>query len=133
MHLMPARHTDRRLQCSISPVDHLQGTATVSDDATGWSHAAGRAWCGRTIKHGTLDTSSRSSLAILSHKNPSTIIGFQPPRDHLSAPRAQCNCPILSYKRTGQTSISDDLTFTQVQLSLEQCHTYNNTTLSLWT
>jgi hypothetical protein len=70
------------------------------------------------------------SLAITSHKNPNTVIGFQPPRDHLSGTGAQCNYPALSYKRTGQASILDNLNFAQVQLSLEQRHRHNNTTLS---
>jgi hypothetical protein len=118
-------------QCSANPVDHVQGNATVPGGATGQSHVAGWAWHGTTTRQGTLHKSPRPSLSIPSNKNPITVIGFQPPRDHLLGRGAQCNCPSLTYKRTRHAPILDNLNSTQVQLSLEQHDTHNNTTLSL--
>jgi hypothetical protein len=94
-----------KLHCSTGPVDHSQGTATVSGDTTGWSHVANRVRRGRAIRQGELHEPPKPSLVIPSHKNPSTVIDFQPPRDHLSGPGTQCNCPALSYKRIWHASI----------------------------
>jgi hypothetical protein len=47
--LMPTIRAERRLQCSIGPVDHTQDTATVQDDSTGRCHAADRVRYGRPI------------------------------------------------------------------------------------
>jgi hypothetical protein len=73
--------------------------------------------------------SLKISFATPTHKNPSAIIGFQPPQDHISGSGAQYNCPTLSYKRIRQAPLSDNLNSTQVQLSLEQRHTHSNTIL----
>jgi hypothetical protein len=43
----------------------------------------------------------KTSFAAPSHKNPSTVIGFQPPWDHLLGLEVHYNCPTLSYKRIG--------------------------------
>jgi hypothetical protein len=67
---------------------------------TGQSLAADHARRGRVTTQGALHASHRPSVAIPSHKNPSVVIDFQPPQDHMSGLGAQYNCPALSYKRS---------------------------------
>jgi hypothetical protein len=85
---MLVRCADKQLQCSVSPIDHSQGTTTVPGDATGHSHVADHVQRGGTTREGVLHVPPKPSLAIPSHKNHSTVIGFQPPQDHLSGPEA---------------------------------------------
>jgi hypothetical protein len=55
------------------------------------------------------------------------VIGIQLPWGHQSGPGSQCNCPTLSYKRTGQTTDSNKALLGKFNPRLEP-HTqqYNN-------
>jgi hypothetical protein len=85
---MPARCVDRRLQCGYSVAPTLLTTHKTllqwTGDMTGRSHVADCVRCDRAIRQGALHAPPKLSLAIPSHKNPSIVIGFQAPGDHLS-------------------------------------------------
>jgi hypothetical protein len=107
----PARHAGRYnavLQCNDSPTDHSWTWLQWGYDPTGWHHGAGHVQYHRAMKqdNSTLLTSCKASLATHRHYDSRCCIGFQPPRGHLSGLRSQCNCPTLSYKRTGQATDS---------------------------
>jgi hypothetical protein len=103
----PCRHVLQycaTVQCRVA--DHLRArlaeSMTRHDEATlQTAHNVAR------LTRPGVPTSLKTLFATPSHKNPSTVIVFQPPQNHLSGPGAQCTCPALSYKRIGHTPILD--------------------------
>jgi hypothetical protein len=121
--LMPTRCAKRRLQCCAGPVDHSQDTTTVQGDLTGRCHTADRAQQDRATGLDSPHAVEGIISLLLALNALAAVIGIQLPWGHLSDPVSQCNCPILSYKRIGQTTDSNKALLGKFNPRLEQQYT----------